>query len=213
MFPLLGLFGGTFDPIHNGHLSLANELIKKLALTEIQFIPSKKTHHRPAPITSLIHRIEMIKHAIVNQSQLVLNDIEIKREAISYSIDTLKLLRSLFPCHSLCFILSTDAFSEFNQWHQYLVILEYCHLIVINRPNYHLPQQQKWLDDLLSRHQTKNLEDLSQFLFGKIFFQFLSTLPISATEIRNLLAKGDYETVALFIPKRVLNYIEEHKLY
>ena len=212
MFPLLGLFGGTFDPIHNGHLSLANELIKKLALTEVQFIPSKKTHYRPVPITSTLNRVDMIKYAIANQSRLVLNDIEIKREAISYSIDTLKLLRSLFPRYSLCFILSTDAFADFNQWHQYLVILEYCHLIVINRPNYHLPQQ-KWLDDLLSQHQTKNLKDLNQFLFGKIFFQFLPTLQISATQIRNLLAKGDYKTVTLLLPKKVLSYIKEHKLY
>ncbi|WP_267256480.1 nicotinate-nucleotide adenylyltransferase [Coxiella endosymbiont of Ornithodoros maritimus] len=213
MFPLLGLFGGTFDPIHNGHLALANELIQKLpSLTEIQFIPSRQPPHRPPPIASPADRLEMIKRAIANQPNLVLNNVEIKGNDISYTINTLKTLRPLFPTQALCFILSTDAFADFKHWHQSSVILEYCHLIVVNRPNYPLPQQ-PWLSDLLCHHQTENTEDLGRFQFGKIFFQTLSPQAISATQIRCYLPKSDYEIVAPLLPKTALAYIKAHKLY
>ena len=213
MLPLLGLFGGTFDPIHNGHLALARNLIQKLSsLEKIQFIPSRQPPHRSSPLSSPTDRLEMVTRAIANIPKLVWNDIEIKREAISYTINTLQILRPLFPTYSLCFILSTEAFSNFNRWLGCSTILEYCHLIVINRPHYHLPVQ-KWLNDFLLHNQTKDPEDLQRFLAGKIFFQSLCLPLISATKIRYHLRKGDYKIVAPLLPVDVFKYIKAHKLY
>ena len=212
MFPLLGLFGGTFDPIHNGHLMLVSGLIKKLPLVKIQFIPSRQPPHRPSPLFSPIDRLEMIKRAIMNMPKLIWNDIEIKRNSISYTIDTLQMLRTFFPTYSLCFILSVEAFGNFNSWLGYSMILKYCHLIITNRPYYHFPVR-KWSNDLLLNNQTKNPEDLQRFLAGKIFFQSLYLPSISATKIRYHLGKGNYEIVESFLPVDVVKYIKAHKLY
>lgn len=210
-FPLLGLFGGRFDPIHNGHLAILSQLAKKLPFKIIQLIPCGQPPHRPQPVASALARLEMIKSAIVNHPIFSVNDIEIIREKISYTIYTLQSLRNSFPNYSLCFILSTDTFSDFNLWHHYAQFLTYCHLIVINRLNYYLPTA-KWLKTLL-QHQTKDPGDLEQELSGKIFFQQLPPCPISATEIRNYLAGSNYSAVKPMFPKPVLEYIKKHDLY
>ncbi|WP_251365702.1 nicotinate-nicotinamide nucleotide adenylyltransferase [Coxiella-like endosymbiont of Rhipicephalus sanguineus] len=156
-------------------------------------------------------RLEMIKRAISNRSIFSVNDVEVVRKEISYTIYTLQYLRNSFPDHSLCFILSTAAFVDFNLWHHYAEFLTYCHLIVINRENYYLPTA-KWLEILL-QHRTEDPDDLAEFLSGKILFQQLHTYPISATEIRGYLAKDNYSAVESMLPKRVLEYIKKYDLY
>ena len=210
-FPLLGLFGGRFDPIHNGHLAVLSQLVKKFPFKVIQLIPCDQPPHRSQPTASSLARLEMIKHAIVNRPVFSVNDIEVIRKGVSYTIYTLQSLRNLFPNYSLCFILSTDTFADFNLWHHYTQFLTYCHLIVVNRVNYHLPSV-KWLEILL-RHRTKDSNDLEQFISGKIFFQQLPHYPISSTEIRNYLMEGNYSAVKSMFPKSVLKYIQRHKLY
>ncbi|MFW0029078.1 MAG: nicotinate-nucleotide adenylyltransferase [Coxiella endosymbiont of Dermacentor nuttalli] len=210
-FPLLGLFGGRFDPIHNGHLAILSQLAEKFPFKIIQLIPCSQPPHRQKPVASTLARLEMIKIAISNRPIFSVNDIEIVRENISYTIYTLQSLRNSFPNYSLCFILSTDTFSDFNLWHHYAQFLTYCHLIIINRLNYYLPLA-KWLKTLL-QHQTKDPNDLEQYLSGKIFFQQLSSCPISATEIRNYLVGGNYSAVQSMLPKPVLEYIKKHNLY
>ena len=210
-FPLLGLFGGTFDPIHKGHLAILSKLVEKFPFKNIQLIPCGQPPHRSQPTASPIDRLEMIKRAIVNYPFFSVNSIEIVKKEISYTIYTLKSLRNSFSKHCLCFILSSDAFADFNLWHRYTEFLTYCHLIVINRANYHLPTA-KWLETLL-RYRTENPNDLEQFLSEKIFFQQLPSYPISATEIRNYLAKGNYSAVKSMVPKAVLEYIKKHDLY
>ncbi|WP_304985328.1 nicotinate-nucleotide adenylyltransferase [Coxiella-like endosymbiont] len=210
-FPLLGLFGGTFDPIHSGHIAILSQLIEKITFKNIQLIPCGQPPHRPQPIASPKDRLEMIKCAISNRSIFSVNNIEVVRKEISYTIYTLQYLRNSFPDHSLCFILSTAAFADFNLWHRYAEFLTYCHLIVINRENYYLPTA-KWLETLF-QHRTEDPDDLAEFLSGKILFQQLHTYPISSTEIRSYLAKGNYSAVESMLSKRVLEYIKKHGLY
>ena len=210
-FPLLGLFGGRFDPIHNGHLAVLNQLVEKFPFKIIQLIPCGQPPHRQQPTASALDRLEMTKRAIVNCPIFSVNDIEVVKKEVSYTIYTLQSLRNSFPDHSLCFILSTDTFSDFNLWHHYTQFLTYCHLIVINRANYHLPSV-KWLEILL-RHRTKDSNDLKQSLSGKIFFQQFPHYPISATEIRSYLVEGNYAAVKSMFPGSVLKYIKKHDLY
>ncbi|PMB54260.1 nicotinate-nucleotide adenylyltransferase [Coxiella-like endosymbiont] len=211
-FPLLGLFGGTFDPIHSGHITILKQLVKKITFTNIQLIVCGQPPHRPQPIATSKDRLEMIKRAISTRSIFAINDIEVVRKEISYTIYTLQYLRNSFPNHSLCFILSTAAFADFNLWHRYTEFLTYCHLIVINRENYHLLLTEKWLKTLL-RHRTEDPNDLKKFLSGKILFQQLHTYPISATKIRSYLAKGNYSAIESMLPKSVFEYIKKHNLY
>ncbi|QHG92625.1 nicotinate-nucleotide adenylyltransferase [Coxiella endosymbiont of Amblyomma sculptum] len=210
-FPLLGLFGGRFDPIHNGHLSVLEQLIETLPFETIQLIPCYQPPHRGNTAADSLDRLEMIKRAVSNRPIFSVSDIEIEKKEISYTIYTLRSLRNSFSKYALCFILSTDAFSNFNLWYRYTEFLSYCHLIVINRANYHLPSA-KWLEILL-RNRTEDPKDLKKFLSGKIFFQQLSDYPISATEIRNCLAKGNYSDIQSMFPKGVIEYIKRHNLY
>lgn len=212
VFSLLGLLGGTFDPIHKAHLFVVNELANKLPFKEIQLIPCGYPPHRNTPIASPTDRIEMIKRAIVNVPRLKINGIEIKRKGFSYTINTLKSLRISFPRQSLCLIMATDAFLNFNQWYQYESILRYCHLIVVNRPNYPLLKE-KWLNELLLQHQTNREEDLNHTQSGKIIIQHLPTIPVSATEIRCYLREGNDTAVKLLLPEKVFEYIKRKRLY
>ena len=212
-FSLLGLLGGTFDPIHKGHLFIVNELANKFPFKEIQLIPCGHPPHRDAPIASPADRIEMIKRAIIHLPHLKINDIEIKRKGFSYTIDTLKSLRVSFPRQSLCFIMATDAFLHFNQWNRYQSILRYCHLIVVNRPDYPPLLKEKWLSKLLLQHQTNKEEDLNHAQSGKIIIQHLLPIPINATEIRYYLKEGNDTAVKPLLPENVFDYIKRKHLY
>ena len=211
-FSLLGLFGGTFDPIHKAHLFIVKELANKFSFKEIQLIPCGHPPHRDRPIASPTDRIKMIKRAIVNVPHLKINGIEIKRKGFSYTIDTLKSLCVSFPRQSLCFIMATDVFLHFNQWYRYKSILRYCHLIVVNRPGYPLLKE-KWLNELLLQHQTSKEEDLNHAQSGKIIIQHLPTISVSATEIRCYLKEGNDTAVKLLLPEKVFDYIKRKRLY
>ena len=212
-FSLLGLFGGTFDPIHKAHLFIVNELANKLPFKEIQLIPCGHPPHRDAPIAGPVDRVEMIKRAIAHAPHLKINEIEIKRQGRSYTIDTIKSLRVSFPHQSLCFIMATDIFLHFNQWNQYQSILKYCHLIVVNRHNYHPLSKEKWLNELLLQYQTDEEKDLSRTQSGKIIIQHLSLIPVSATKIRCYLKEGNDTAVKPLLPEKVFDYIKRKHLY
>ncbi|MFW0072742.1 MAG: nicotinate-nucleotide adenylyltransferase [Coxiella-like endosymbiont] len=211
-FSLLGLLGGTFDPIHKAHLFIIKELANKLQFKEIQLIPCGHPPHRNTPIASPTDRIKMIKRAIINIPHLKINGIETRRKGLSYTIDTLKSLRVSFPRQSLCFIMATDAFLHFNQWNEYKSILRYCHLIVINRPGYPLLKE-KWLDELLLQHQTRKEDDLNRAQSGKIMIQHIPTISVSATEIRCYLKEGNDAAVKPLLPEKVFDYIKNKRLY
>lgn len=209
-YKLVGLLGGTFDPFHLGHLHLATELLAQLNLSEIQFIPCQYPPHRKTPQASALDRLTMIKLAIADQPKLRLNDIEMHLPQPSYTINTVKYLKSHSPMTTFCFILATDAFAQFNHWYQWQEILNYCHLIVVNRLGFSLPTV-PWLTELLTHHEIKNSDELTKYTTGKIFFQSIAASAINATEVRKVLASGHYP--ADMLPTTVLNYIKQHQLY
>lgn len=154
----------------------------------------------------------MVKLAITDFPYFVVNDLEIKKNSPSYTIETLKILQPQFKDKSLCLILSTDAFAHFNTWHQWEKILNFCHLIIINRAEHSLPST-AWVKNLLTQHQTHHLPDLCNISHGKIFFSLIPEMPISATNIRQHFHQKDFNPTTPMLPEKVLNYIKNHYLY
>ncbi len=206
----IALLGGTFDPIHLGHLYIALKIQQTYDLAEVRFIPSAHPVHRDSPRASPEQRLTMLTYAIENEPTLKVDDCEIQRKGPSYTIDTLEILRQKFPSTPLCLILGLDAWSGFSTWHRYEDILHLCHIIIAMRPPYLLPQTGK-LAELLKQFQTQDVSALHASLGGKILFHSTTSLDISATTIREMIAKG--QNPQALLPPSVYNYIVKQHLY
>ena len=209
-YKLLGILGGTFDPVHCGHLHIAESCDKAFHFDQVLFIPNKTPPHRVQPIASANDRLNMVKIAIANHPNFVVNTIEINQNGPSYAIQTLRKLYKDYSEQALCFILGTDAFASFNLWHGHEEILNYCHLIIVNRPDFQFDND-VWLQDLLNKHLTDRLADLQHKRQGYIYLQLITPTPTSATETRARLATGLRQHIDL--PEAVKKYIEENGLY
>jgi nicotinate-nucleotide adenylyltransferase len=210
---ILGILGGTFDPIHLGHLHLANTVHKKANLQYIKIIPCYRSPLRQQPFADAKDRVEMIKLAIVDFPHLKLDEREINNPQPSYAVDTIESIRLEVGLQtSLCFIMGDDAFAEFTKWHEWKKILELSHLIVTTRKSsldsdLYSPE----ILALLHQHQTFHTNDLSTQPFGCIWLVDINPLKISSTEIRSLIKKN--QSVKKFLPEKVFQYIEKQNLY
>jgi len=210
----IGLLGGTFNPIHHGHLRLALELYERLELAEVRLIPSAQPPHRKQPSVNSQRRLEMVQAAIENVKGLSVDDRELRRSGLSYTIDTLSSLRQDYPQQSLCLILGRDAFLGLPQWHQWEQLLSQAHILVVKRrQESRLPEKQKEaIKDFLQTHQTTSRDDLKKQRAGCIWLEEnLPTLDISATQIRHLIATD--KNPCYLLPQAVLNIINTHQLY
>ena len=192
-----------------GHLDIAKKVLAKNYLEEIQFIPNRKPPHKH-PRSTIKDRLAMMILALKNKTGFVLNETEIQRPSPSYTIDTVKLLKTEFENKILCFILASDAFATFNTWHDWKDILTYCHLIVVYRPDFPIPTE-SWTINLLKEREIKNPSQLTEKEAGYIIVENVSPSRISATKIREEIAQGRYPKGML--PASVLDYIKEHHLY
>jgi nicotinate-nucleotide adenylyltransferase len=210
---LVGLLGGTFNPIHFGHLRMAQELADSLKLSEVRFIPSANPPHKTAPAVSAEHRAAMVQLAIADNPLFTLDARELKRTGASYTIDTLVSLRDeLGTDVALCLIMGSDAFINLNTWHRWRELLNYCHIILVQRPS--AEKQTTLADELavfLQDNYTENIDDLSEKSAGYIHMQAITPLDISATKIRDGLKAG--RSPRYLTPYNVIEYIATHKLY
>ncbi len=206
----IGILGGTFDPIHNGHIQIAETVLNTLQLKCIELIPCFQPPHRHQPIASAADRLAMVKLAIQSHPQLHANEIEMDRQGISYSVDTLTALRKQMPHQPLCFIFGADAFSAFHRWHEWQKIPALVHLIIVGRPNAELPSDPD-IQTLLRNNQTNDVTDLQKNSAGKIYFLNNALIDISATQIRQLIQSGEKNIIEL--DKSVEKYIAEHGVY
>lgn len=207
---MIGILGGTFDPIHFGHLRLALEAQQQLNLQEVRFIPCQQQVLKPTTKTSAEHRLEMLRLAINNQSKFIVDKREIERSTPSYSYDTLTSLRAEFPNHPLGFIIGSDALARFSQWHRWDELIQLTHLIIAKRPNYEFTLTSE-VKEYLDKYVTNDPHVLQQQTHGYIYFQEITALDISATEIRNLVQLG--KSARYLLPENVLEYIEKNQLY
>lgn len=206
----IGILGGTFNPIHHGHLRLALELYERLDLAEVRLLPAGQPPHREQPTVSNQHRLEMVQAAIKGVTGLSLDDRELRREGPSYMVDTLSSLRQDFPQRPLGLILGMDAFLDLPQWYQWQRLITLAHLFVVNRPNSQLSDNQT-MQEFLKKHRILNKQDLQIQKSGKIWIEEMPMLSISSTQIRNIIAAGKNPTFLL--PPAVLEKINLYHLY
>lgn len=209
---LIGIFGGTFNPIHNGHLALAQSVLETLHCTQIRFVPAALPPHKIAPAVTAQHRAAMVNLAIQGHPEFVLDTCELDRQGPSYTIETLHLLRQRFPDHALCLLMGQDSYQKLPTWHHWQELLEYCHLLVVHRAD-------------LETELVLHAEHAHKFLAGTAFTNqcslathgFIGYLPesppaISSTAIRAELAHPGTSLTNL-LPALVSQYIHQHHLY
>lgn len=206
----IGIFGGTFDPIHFGHLRSALELYQMLDLAEVRFIPCFQPVHRKLPIASPEDRLAMVRSAILAEPTLKADDCEIQRKGPSYMIDTLEELRKNSPDTPLCLIMGIDALLGFPSWHRYEDILKLANLVVAHRPQYHLPHTGT-VAELIKNCLKHNPAVIHESLSGNIILHPVTPLEISATDIRRQISMG--RNPRYLLPDSVYKYIQEHGVY
>lgn len=208
---LVGLLGGTFNPIHFGHLRMAQEIADALQIDEVRFVPSANPPHKAAPVVSANQRADMVQIAIESNPLFKLDTRELNRAGASYTIDTLVSLREeLGENVTLCLIMGSDAFTKLNTWHRWHDLLNYCHIILVQRPKLQ-DKLSDVLTDYLQTNYSENLDDLANKSHGYIHMQATTAQDISATNIRKVINQGDNPQYLL--PDSVLTYIRKNKLY
>jgi nicotinate-nucleotide adenylyltransferase len=208
---MIGLLGGTFDPIHFGHLRAALDCLQGLTLDQVRFIPLRIAVHRPQPLATTVQRLAMLEAAIADEPRFVLDQRELHRDGPSYTLDTLCSLRAEFGiARPLCLLIGADAYAGFLDWYRPLEILELAHLVVMRRPG-HDPVASPALRQLYLERACEAPRCLAERAGGRILFQTLTQLDISSTRIRELIALG--RRPRYLLPDAVLAYIERERLY
>lgn len=208
----LGVFGGTFDPIHYGHLRLAEELGEALNLSEVRIIPAGQPPHRGAPGTPANHRLEMTRLAIAGNPRFKLDDREVRLARSSYTFDTLTDLRAeLGTQQPIWLLMGADAFLGLTTWKEWRKLFDLAHIAVAHRPGYRLEQTDALNDELRHELEHRRVSQLPDSAAGCILLKPMTPLEISATTIRSALQSG--RTTRYLLPDSVLDYIQKNQLY
>ena len=214
--PLVGIFGGTFDPIHYGHLRIAEEIVETVGLQKMYFVPAGMPRLRHSPVASAKHRVEIVRLAIQKNPAFILDDREIYRDGVSYSIDSVREFKQEFGEEvGLCLVLGVDAFIKLSEWNNWKELFNLCHFIISTRPGYILTSINELLPKELreecSQRWVSSAESLRKDTGGLIFIASTTMLDISATSIRADIAVG--RSVRYLVPDIAINYILANKLY
>ncbi|MBT8136751.1 MAG: nicotinate-nucleotide adenylyltransferase [Gammaproteobacteria bacterium] len=206
----IGVFGGTFDPIHYGHLRTAHELQRALQLSEVRFLPCGLPPHREPAIATGEQRVAMVRAAVSDERRFIVDDRELHRDGPSYSVDTLLALRAEFPTRSLCLMVGMDAYLGLPKWYQWRQILQLAHLVVAHRPGWVAPDTGP-LGELLADRGTQDIDDLHRARAGRIFIHAVTQLEISSSAVREMISAGD--DPRYLMPDAVRDLILETKCY
>lgn len=210
---MIGVYGGTFDPVHYGHLRPALEILEDFALSQIRFIPCGQPPHRTPPHATPAQRLLMLQRAIEGVEGFVTDAREIERSGPSYMIDTLRSLQADLPGEPLCLILGMDAFAAFHTWHDWQGILGLCNLLVMHRPEFEPVQVIKSpaLKQLLAENQVQTQSAFSEHFPGKLIFHPVTQLDISSSRIRELVKQQGQ--LRFLLPDSVIDVIEQQGIY
>ncbi|MFP3868772.1 MAG: nicotinate-nucleotide adenylyltransferase [Desulfobacteraceae bacterium] len=211
----LGLFGGTFNPIHQGHLRSAEEILESLTLDRLWFIPAAQPPHKDSgAVTPFATRLTMTRLAVAEHPTFEVSDIEGQRPGRSYSIETIRQVRQSFGAGAeIFFILGLDAILEINTWKDYRQLFTLCHFVVLDRPG----SERRQLASVLQQEvhpQFRYQKEQDAFLHPsgyQVFFRYTTLLDISSTQIRRLAGQG--KSIRYLLPEAVRRYILLNKLY
>jgi len=206
----IGVFGGTFDPVHFGHLRTAFECRARLGLSEVRFIPCAEPPHRDSPDAPAGTRLQMLEAATAGVDGFVVDGRELQRTGPSWSIDTLRSLREEFPEKVLCLLLGLDAFAGFTQWREWRSILDLAHVVVARRPGAPAPSEGE-VGRLLDARWAHELADLRAARHGRIHIVDVTQLEISSTQLRRSIADG--LSPVYLLPDAVWKIIKEARCY
>jgi len=209
---MIGLLGGTFDPIHFGHLRFAEELAEALALSELRLVPAGRPPHRQAPHAAAAHRAAMVALAVGDHRVLRVDRREVESGALSYTIETLRSVRAEAGSGPLCLLMGADAFAGLASWKSWQDFPALCHIVVATRPGHAIAAQlASPLRELWQQRFTTDLSRLSSCPAGLVAYREITALDISASRIRTLLGEG--RSARYLLPDAVLQYIDRHGLY
>ena len=206
----IGVFGGTFDPIHYGHLRSAFEMLQALDFDQVRFIPCGDPPHRGVTVASAERRMRLVELAVAGQEGFLADDRELRRDGPSWTIDTLIELREEFPQRSLGLIVGMDAFLGLPGWHRREEMLSQAHIVVAHRPGWKAPDIGA-LGELIAERGTHRIEDLHEQTHGRVHIHAVTQLEIASTEIRDLVAAG--RDPRFLMPDAVRDEILESGLY
>lgn len=207
---MLGIFGGTFDPIHFGHLRAALDVVEALGLERLYLIPLRVAAHREQPRAKPEQRLAMARIATRDEPRLVVDDRELRRAGPSYTVDTLRGFRAEHPRRTVCLLLGSDAFEGFLGWREPNSIVELAHLVVMQRPGYQLPEDAS-LQAFVEDRRADVPSELRQSAGRQICFLPVTQLSISSTNLRERLDRG--QSVRYLVPDEVLQFIESENVY
>lgn len=206
----MGVFGGTFDPVHYGHLRSAFEVLQALNFDEVRLMPCGTPPHRSSTVAPDALRLAMVRAATEGQAGFVVDDRELSRDGPSYSVDTLSALRREFPQRPIALIIGMDAFLGLPKWHRWQEILRLAHIVVAHRPGWRAPDIGP-LGELLADRGTHRIGDLHRAKSGHIYILDVTQLEISSTEIRELVAAG--RDPRFLMPDAVRDIIQQSGCY
>ena len=212
----VAIYGGTFDPVHNGHIEVARAVLKFLELDELFFVPAwVPPHKRNANITSAFHRFGMLALATQADQRLLISTVELDSPDRPYAVDT--ITRMLKPDRQLFFLIGADSWNEITTWFEWQKLLSLCDLIVVTRPGYEIapaPAEAKVVDLRGLRGKSLDARRVSEReAVPRVFITDVVNVDVSATTIRSLARAGEVEGLQTMMPPSVADYIEKHRLY
>lgn len=197
----IGLFGGTFNPIHNGHLHIARAFADELTLDSVIFLPAGAPYHKNQPQTAAHHRLAMIQAAIADESRFAVSDIDMVRDGATYTIDTISIFRQHFPQAQLWWLLGMDSLMQLHTWKNWQTLVRQTNIAVASRQGillqYASSPLHAWLGEALQQGSLKILT--------------AAEYAISSSQLRQVLSDG--QTMQAYLPNAVVDYIQEHRLY
>ena len=209
-FTAIGLFGGTFDPVHYGHLRAALEAKEILGIDDFRLLPAGTPPHRPSPVAPAAHRLAMLRLAVAGQPGFSVDDREIRRAGFSYMVDTLREIRRESGETALLLLIGQDAANALDSWHEWRAIFELAHLVIMRRPE----SLVSWSGELQQRVESRIVQQparLREKMAGYVLPLEITQLAISSTDIRDRLSSG--RSPGFLLPDRVLDYIRQNRLY
>ena len=207
---MIGVLGGTFDPVHYGHLRPAQEVLERLGLERLHVVPAARPPHRAAPLAGATERLRMVELAVAEFPRLVADDREVRRGGVSYTVPTLEDLRAEIGARPLCLLLGSDAYTGLPAWHRWERLFELAHIVVMQRPGTPLSRQAAppWAAPRLCPDPA----GLNGRPAGGILYVPVTPRDVSATRLRAMIARGEPPPPGQ-LPPAVWDYIQRHQLY